>query len=135
MYHYFFRCHVCSSNLKRGPSRELPLTARKTVFSHLNLKYLWKATSLGRGVGYVRVWIRVRVRVGLRVGFGVGIRAKVQVKVFGAFFIRYGAYTYNCMRYPSLTLSQQLFTENNLVVSQRIRSENQDEKILNTASY
>ena len=36
MYHYFLRRHVCLSNLKHAPSRELPLTARKTVFSHLN---------------------------------------------------------------------------------------------------
>ena len=35
MYHCFFRRHVCLSNLKHTPSRELPLTARKTVFSHL----------------------------------------------------------------------------------------------------
>ena len=31
-----FRCHICLSNLKHAPSRKLPLTARKTVFSHLN---------------------------------------------------------------------------------------------------
>ena len=31
-----YRRHVCSSNLKHSPSRELPLTARKTVFSRLN---------------------------------------------------------------------------------------------------
>ena len=31
-----FRRHVCLSKLKHSPSRELPLTARKTVFSHLN---------------------------------------------------------------------------------------------------
>ena len=36
VYHCFFRSHVCLSNLKHAPSRELPLTARKTVFSHLN---------------------------------------------------------------------------------------------------
>ena len=30
-----FRRHVCLSKLKHSPSRELPLTARKTVFSHL----------------------------------------------------------------------------------------------------
>ena len=30
-----FRRHVCLSNLKHSSSRELPLTARKTVFSHL----------------------------------------------------------------------------------------------------
>ena len=36
MFHCFFRCHVCLSNLKQAPSRKLPLTARKTVFSHLN---------------------------------------------------------------------------------------------------
>ena len=36
MFHCFFHCHVCLSNLKQAPSRELPLTARKTVFSHLN---------------------------------------------------------------------------------------------------
>ena len=30
-----FRRHVCLSNLKHAPSRELPLTARKNVFSHL----------------------------------------------------------------------------------------------------
>ena len=35
MYHCFFRRHVCLSNLKHAPSRELPLTARKTVFSHV----------------------------------------------------------------------------------------------------
>ena len=36
-----FRRHVCLSNLKHPPSRELPLTARKTVFSHLkrDVKY------------------------------------------------------------------------------------------------
>ena len=33
-----FRRHVCFSNWKNARSRELPLTARKTVFSHLNLK-------------------------------------------------------------------------------------------------
>ena len=38
VYHCFFRHHVCLSNLKHAPSRELPLTARKTVFSHLNVK-------------------------------------------------------------------------------------------------
>ena len=32
-----FRRHVCLPNLKDSPSRELPLTARKTVFSHLNM--------------------------------------------------------------------------------------------------
>ena len=39
MYHCFFRRHVCLSNLKHA----LPLTARKTVFSHLNkvLEKLW----------------------------------------------------------------------------------------------
>ena len=30
-----FRRHVCLSNLKHSPSRELPLTSRKNVFSHL----------------------------------------------------------------------------------------------------
>ena len=30
-----FRRHVCLSKLKHSPSRVLPLTARKTVFSHL----------------------------------------------------------------------------------------------------
>ena len=30
-----FRRHVCLSKLKHSPLRELPLTARKTVFSHL----------------------------------------------------------------------------------------------------
>ena len=29
------------SNLKEAPSRKLPLTARKTVFSHLKLTDLW----------------------------------------------------------------------------------------------
>ena len=33
-----FRSHVCLSNLKHAPSRELPLTATKTVFSHLRLE-------------------------------------------------------------------------------------------------
>ena len=32
-----FRRHVCLSNLKHAPSSELPLTARKTVFSHLKV--------------------------------------------------------------------------------------------------
>ena len=36
-----FRRHVCSlSQSKHAPSRELPLTARKTVFSHLNNHHL-----------------------------------------------------------------------------------------------
>ena len=38
MYHCFFRRYVCLSNLKHTPLRELPLTARKTVFSHLKVK-------------------------------------------------------------------------------------------------
>ena len=38
MYHCFFRRHDCLSNLKHAPSRELPLTARKTVFSHLKCR-------------------------------------------------------------------------------------------------
>ena len=54
---------------------------------------------------------------------------KFKLKSSEPSLVRYGAYTYNCMRYPSHTLSQQLFTENNGVVSQRIRGENRDEKI------
>ena len=67
MYHCFFRRHVCLSNLKHAPSRELPLTARKTVFSHLNLHpYLavadpdlqirgwgWSSRPRDKGVGRV----------------------------------------------------------------------------------
>ena len=34
------RRHVCLSNLKHVASCELPLTARKTVFSHLKFKVL-----------------------------------------------------------------------------------------------
>ena len=38
-----FGRHVFLSNLKHAPSRELPLTARKTVFSHLNSNWdLWR---------------------------------------------------------------------------------------------
>ena len=33
---WLFLRHVCLCNLKHAPSRKLPLTARKTVFSHLN---------------------------------------------------------------------------------------------------
>ena len=33
--HFFFRCHVCLSNVKHAPSREVPLTACETVSSHL----------------------------------------------------------------------------------------------------
>ena len=32
-----FHRHVCLSNLKHAPSLKLPLTAQKTVFSHLNM--------------------------------------------------------------------------------------------------
>ena len=32
-----FRCLVCLSNLKQVPSGKLPLTSRKTVFSHLKI--------------------------------------------------------------------------------------------------
>ena len=35
VYHRFFRRHVCLSNFKTRVIRELPLTAHKTVFSHL----------------------------------------------------------------------------------------------------
>ena len=35
MYHRFFRRHVCLSNFKTRVIRELPLTAHKTIFSHL----------------------------------------------------------------------------------------------------
>ena len=45
MYHCFFRHHVCLSNLKHAPSRELPLTARKTVFSHLKDMVLFELAS------------------------------------------------------------------------------------------
>ena len=44
-----YRRHVCPSNLKHSPSRELPLTARKTVFSHLKytkFKPLQKPTTI-----------------------------------------------------------------------------------------
>ena len=34
-----FRRQFCLSNLKHAPSCELPLTARKTVFSHLNISF------------------------------------------------------------------------------------------------
>ena len=34
-----FRRHVCLSNLKQALSRKLPLTARKTVFSHLKVLF------------------------------------------------------------------------------------------------
>ena len=33
----FFRRRVCLFNLKHVPLRKLPLTARKTLFSHLNV--------------------------------------------------------------------------------------------------
>ena len=46
MYHYFFRRHVCLSNLKHVPSRELLLTARKTVFSHLK----WQKINYARNI-------------------------------------------------------------------------------------
>ena len=38
-----FRRHVCLCKLKHSPSRELPLTARETVFSHLKGKDAWEA--------------------------------------------------------------------------------------------
>ena len=41
-----FRRHVCLSNLKEAPSRKLPLTARKTVFSHLKEKAIWEEKTL-----------------------------------------------------------------------------------------
>ena len=40
LYHCFFRRHVCLSNLKHAPSRELRLTARKTVISPINAPFL-----------------------------------------------------------------------------------------------
>ena len=39
-----FRRHVCLSNLKHAPSRELLLTAHKTVFSHLKAECIKIAT-------------------------------------------------------------------------------------------
>ena len=33
----FFRRRICLPNLKHAPLRKLPLTARKTLFSHLNV--------------------------------------------------------------------------------------------------
>ena len=37
-----FRRHVCLSKLKQSPSRELPLSAGKTVFSHLKGVFTWE---------------------------------------------------------------------------------------------
>ena len=41
-----FRRHVCLSKLKHSPSRESPLTAHKTVFSHLNHRFPGVTTGL-----------------------------------------------------------------------------------------
>ena len=50
----FFRRRVCLPNLKHAPLRKLPLTARKTLFRHLNAGEpnceMW--TSHGRLRGY-----------------------------------------------------------------------------------
>ena len=56
--------------------------------------------------------------------FSSEMRRNPTVRVFEAFFIRYGVNTDNCMRYLSLTLFQKLFTENNGSVNQRNRDEN-----------
>ena len=48
VYHCFFCRDVCLSNLKHAPSRELLLTSRKTVFSHLKcpqLSFRWHRRS------------------------------------------------------------------------------------------
>ena len=55
--------------------------------------------------------------------YSIEIFVEPTVRVFEAFFIRYGVNTYSCMRSVSL---YQLFTENN---------ENQDERIFDTASH
>ena len=55
--------------------------------------------------------------------YSIEIFVEPAVRVFEAFFIRYGVNTYSCMRSVSL---HQLFTENN---------ENQDERIFDTASH
>ena len=55
--------------------------------------------------------------------YSIEIFVEPTVRVFEAFFIRYGVNTYSCMRSVSL---HQLFTENN---------ENQDERIFDTASH
>ena len=54
-----FRRHVCLSNLKHAPSRKLPLTVRKTVFSHLKLSsnpqhYITFARKAGNSVACVK---------------------------------------------------------------------------------
>ena len=55
--------------------------------------------------------------------YSIEIFVEPTVRVFEAFFIRYGVNTYSCMRSVSL---HQLFTESN---------ENQDERIFDTASH
>ena len=40
-----FRRHVCLSNLKHVPTRKLPLTASKTVFSHLKEQNICPTTN------------------------------------------------------------------------------------------
>ena len=35
-----FHRHVCLSDLKHAPSRELPLTAHKTVFNHVKVNWI-----------------------------------------------------------------------------------------------
>ena len=46
VYHCFFRCLVGLSNLKHAPSRELLLTALRTVFSHLKFNVVCHKTLL-----------------------------------------------------------------------------------------
>ena len=48
-----FRRHVRLSELKHSTSRELPLTARKTVFSHLNY------VKLGKDSGVIKTFVSV----------------------------------------------------------------------------
>ena len=53
-----FRRHVYLSNLKHAPSCELPLTAQKTMFSHLNcpskMRHWYRASSLTKP--YIKTW-------------------------------------------------------------------------------
>ena len=63
MYHCFYRCHVCLSNIKHAPLRELPLTIRKTVFSHLKSKMLSES--------FFKYVFVVYLSITLQIDFGV----------------------------------------------------------------
>ena len=109
-----FRRHVCLSKLKHLPSRESPLTARKTVFSHLKYvdlpRHVWDTppilliVSPTPPVQSVDAYVRTYVRT-------LGQSRDNQTKRL-TIFHEYGALSHARFAHAGVSLLITIFTKN-----------------------